>query len=387
MGEEGSQRRTQSEPKMRLLKRSQPFLPEIESNKPLPPPRRNAPSHHTQPTKMSRHNSHESEVPKRKKKMSFQNNFALKNHGINGKPDNLPVVLLVGFLNSCEKEMKGGVFYNSIVKANQKNGFPQNKIYCLNYLTSPFGYINSILETLCTDIKAKEEKWGLRDGFMLVGLSQGGLFARHILQACSTGQFAKRLMTVGTPNSGMSKVPVIMNPYFQKFVKVFTDSAILSAVVRKGLIQANFFRSPHIESKWINEAPFIAHLNNEAKHEDPKIKEQYKKRIEQLEGLILASFKEDDFIYPNTSQQFGFYCFSDSDTHKTGEETEAKECSLKEMKDFNSNPLGLKTLYHKGKITNIELKGKHLEFSTSSMDKLVPYFHHNIYVNIGGKKK
>ena len=40
-----------------------------------------------------------------------------------------------------------------------------------------------------------------------MGISIGGLVARHVLQACPIGKYVKRFITLSGPHMGVDKVP------------------------------------------------------------------------------------------------------------------------------------------------------------------------------------
>ena len=71
--------------------------------------------------------------------------------------------------------------------------------------------MSSQAETGCAEIKniISADPDSFRHGFYLAGLSQGGLLARHILFYCNVvNNLVKGLITFGTPNMGIEKVPL-----------------------------------------------------------------------------------------------------------------------------------------------------------------------------------
>lgn len=64
-------------------------------------------------------------------------------------------------------------------------------------------------KSACNIVLRHFDDWNLKDGFIVIGNSQGGLIARSIISECHSKITAnvKRLILVGVPNMGVSKIP------------------------------------------------------------------------------------------------------------------------------------------------------------------------------------
>ena len=94
----------------------------------------------------------------------------------------MPIIMVPGLGSSCklEEESETGAIFR-LKAAFTKSGQTENPIHCIPYNTAINGNIDNILTKLCEFTDSKLQEWGLKNGFIGIGLSQGGLFARHIL--------------------------------------------------------------------------------------------------------------------------------------------------------------------------------------------------------------
>jgi palmitoyl-protein thioesterase len=109
----------------------------------------------------------------------------------------------------------------------------------------------------------------------LIGVSQGGLMARSILEDCDISPNTKirNLMTVGTPNMGVSQVPgkncqTTLGTKKGKFDICHMGTALLDALVfspgfQNTLAPAGYYRNPAKLEQYKSGSTFLASLNNE----------------------------------------------------------------------------------------------------------------------------
>ena len=80
----------------------------------------------------------------------------------------------------------------SLVLRKQENGWLMN--------------VDEQISKACTRLAGIN---GLQNGFFGLGLSQGGLFIRGLLQRCPAAQPMKRLISVGGPQQGVESIPKV----------------------------------------------------------------------------------------------------------------------------------------------------------------------------------
>mgnify|MGYP001806949364 CR=1 FL=1 len=67
--------------------------------------------------------------------------------------------------------------------------------------------------------------------FNVLGLSQGGLIARHIVERCPTQGQPRNLVTLGGPNMGVAKIPNCFDGAFCNILNYIADNLVYFDVV------------------------------------------------------------------------------------------------------------------------------------------------------------
>lgn len=118
----------------------------------------------------------------------------------------MPIVAVPGF--ALNKGLLKNFFLRGLGSfLKDKEVMPiTNKMHILDpspLLRSMFLPVEEQAENACKILKGKVKEWNLEGGFILMGLSQGGIISRTILLKCEVGKFVRRLITMGTPNMGI----------------------------------------------------------------------------------------------------------------------------------------------------------------------------------------
>ncbi|EPY49496.1 palmitoyl protein thioesterase-dolichol pyrophosphate phosphatase fusion 1 [Schizosaccharomyces cryophilus OY26] len=220
------------------------------------------------------------------------------------------------------------------------------------------GYIGNVQEQLdgvCAQLSTIEE---LKYGFHGIGVSQGGLFLRGLLETCDFVKI-RTLLTVGSPHNGVFNFPgcSATNFFCQAASKSVLALGAWNSWVQAHIVQAQYFRTEKDFEKYLANSRFLARINNEIDHEDMSL---YKKKMEQLDKLVLITFATDTIITPPESCAFGW---EDEDT--------GAPVPMKEHFGYLNDVLGLRTLDEQDKITSLIYPGFHLELSDKEMDDLI----------------
>ena len=104
--------------------------------------------------------------------------------------------------------------------------------------------MESVVKEVCDNVTTLSNDVNLENGFHLIGLSQGGLFARAIVEDCPFGVYAKKLVTIGTPNNGTAAFPEILPGFLTGIMDKLTHKNVYSKVVQNNIVQAGYFKSP-----------------------------------------------------------------------------------------------------------------------------------------------
>ena len=173
--------------------------------------------------------------------------------------------------------------------------------------------------------------------FNVVGLSQGSLIARYIVESCDTKFPVRNLLTVGGPNNGFDASSdcdmTEIDNYRCEIQEKITSFPLLSPynmAIQSTIGPSNYFKDHSNLEEYLEKATFLPYLNNEKDH--PKANRN-KKKFEQLNSMYMIRFKRDPIIFPMESAWFG-------ETSPDGIVLKMEETEI-----FLGNTFGLKTLY------------------------------------------
>ena len=103
--------------------------------------------------------------------------------------------------------------------------------------------MNVILDRICTNLTNTPQ---LKKGFNALGLSQGGLFLRALVQKCSTIKVFN-LVTLGSPHMGVAHIPGCSEPKYNgtflcKKGKTVARYSVYNPPFRTRLVPAQYFK-------------------------------------------------------------------------------------------------------------------------------------------------
>ncbi|KAK6920370.1 hypothetical protein RJ641_016274 [Dillenia turbinata] len=199
-----------------------------------------------------------------------------------------------------------------------------------------FIFVPSTRSTCTVQVKSMSE---LSDGYNIVGLSQGNMVARGVIEFCDGGPTVKNYVSIAGPHAGIASVPLC----------------------GKHLAPSNYVKIPTDFNSYMEACKFLPKLNNEAIN---MRNSTYKERFASLENLVLIMFEKDTVLVPKETSWFGYYPDGSFDTVLPANET----------KLYTEDWIGLKTLDEAGKVQFIGVPGNHLAITESMMKNyVVPY--------------
>lgn len=213
--------------------------------------------------------------------------------------------------------------------------------------------IGMVCAKLSTDDKLKQ-------GFNVMGFSQGGQFLRALVQQCPNVT-VRNLLSVGGQHQGVYGFPRCIgdNVTLCNIARRLLNLGAYDGIVQNHLVQAQYWHDPLNEDEYKKKCVFLPDINQEN-----SFNPDYKARLSKLNNLILVKFLEDEMVQPRESEWFGFY--------KPGQTKELY--TLFESDLYQKDLLGLKQLNDTGRLHFLGAPFDHLQFTEEwFIQNLVPF--------------
>ncbi|XP_078433625.1 alpha/beta-Hydrolases superfamily protein isoform X2 [Wolffia australiana] len=207
-------------------------------------------------------------------------------------------------------------------------------------------------------VKKMEE---LSKGYHIVGLSQGNLIGRAVVEFCDGSPPVKNFISLGGPHAGIASIPLCGLSIICIIVDNLIKSEVYSDYVQSHLAPSGYIKIPTDISEYLDKCRFLPQLNNER---PTSRNSTYKARFSSLQTLVLIMFENDNVLVPRETSWFGYYADG-----SFGDVLPAEETQL-----YKEDWIGLRALNEAGRVKKISVAGNHLGISRADMRKhIVPY--------------
>ena len=139
--------------------------------------------------------------------------------------------------------------------------------------------------------------------FNVIGLSQGGLFARYIAEECDMPGKVRNLVTLGGPHMGVDAIPHCFSGAICDIVNAAAKKLVYETVVQDNLVPAGYFRDINDYATYVNKSVFLPPMNNEHLS-GGYVSKLRMNNFKTINAGLFIMFSEDTMIYPKETAWF-----------------------------------------------------------------------------------
>ena len=263
-----------------------------------------------------------------------------------------PIALFHGIVDSCKMK-------NTSTLVNDLQRDLGVHVECIEIGN---GFMDSVakpiwdqVEEACEKIKANPNFQGK---FNVLGISQGTLIGRYIVEKCDMQGQVARYMSFDGPQMGIASIPKITCGSLCEWL--CNSTASLAYKLRDVVAPCGYYKYKFDQATYQETNTFLKMLNNEYEVRD----EEIYRRFSSLEKVKLIKSLEDTVITPRDSSWFEFY------------DKEGKNIvPLEESEFYINDNIGLRKLNEEGKLLFAAFKEEHVLYNMDEYrNEIVEFF-------------
>ena len=217
-------------------------------------------------------------------------------------------------------------------------------------------------QRLCQALTEMAPVWGLGGGFALLGVGQGGLLARMLVQrGCAGAPEVRTLVSLLAPQQGVVRPPADRTTWSgPQGVARLLEGELgdpYAAKAQQRVAYAGYWHDPAQPARHRAASTLLAPLNGEAANASAATAAGAA-RLRALEAFVLVGSSRDEYIVPWQSSFFGFYADGEAGT------PDANVVLLRDSRGYQEDRLGLRTLDERGALPVLDCRCLHYDFET-----------------------
>ena len=263
-----------------------------------------------------------------------------------------PIAVFHGIVDNCEMK-------NTSQLVNDLRRDLDVHVECIEigngYMDTIFKNLQAQVEEACEKIKSNPN---FQSKFSILGISQGTLIGRYVIEKCNMQGQVMRYMSFDGPQMGIGSVPKLTCGAFCDFLVNITSPIFYGLQDR--IAPAAYYRYKYDQEYYRQHNKFLKMLNNENEEKD----EEIYKRFSSLEKVKLIRSKDDSVIVPKESSWFMFY-----------DESGKNIVPLEESEFYKKDFIGLRKLNEEGKLSFAEFRDEHVIYNVVEYwEEIVEFF-------------
>ena len=265
-----------------------------------------------------------------------------------------PILLIHGIGNYCTKRDTSYII-------NKLSSSLNTSVECIEigngFFSSWFQNFENQAEELCSKLKVHPT---FQDKFSIMGISQGTLLGRYLIQKCDIKGKIINYLSFDGPQQGIGNIPKLTCGIVCDWINYLTVDLIYS--LENYLSPSSYYKYKYNIQKYYKYNKFLRDLNNEGEIKN----ETYKEKIINLNKVMLVKGNKDTVISPKESSWFEFY-----------DEKGQFIIPLNESKFYIDDFIGIRYLNENKKIEFVLFSGEHVKFTEEEFQVFINFFKNN----------
>ena len=265
-----------------------------------------------------------------------------------------PILLIHGIGNYCTKSDTSYII-------NKLSSSLNTSVECIEigngFFSSWFQNFENQAEELCSKLKVHPT---FQDKFSIMGISQGTLLGRYLIQKCDIKGKIINYLSFDGPQQGIGYIPKLTCGFLCDWINYLTVDLIYS--LNDYLSPSSYYKYKYDIQKYYKYNKFLLDLNNEGEIKN----ETYKEKIIKLNKVMLVKGNKDTVISPKESSWFEFY-----------DEKGQNIIPLNESKFYIDDFIGIRYLNENQKIDFVLFSGEHVKFTEEEFQVFINFFKNN----------